>query len=51
MLQTLPLGFPIASEQDRLRKLVFRKRTTMYYRVHDFIEIIAIIDNRQDFRV
>lgn len=51
MLQTLPLGFPIASEQNRLRKLVFRKRTTMYYRVLDFIEIVAIIDSRQDFKV
>lgn len=45
----MPELFPIASDDSGLRKMVFRKRTTMYYTVGSIIEIIAIIDNRQDF--
>jgi plasmid stabilization system protein ParE len=48
---TQPEGFPIASKRRNLRKLVFRKRTTIYYQVADIIKVIAIIDNRQDFKL
>lgn len=51
LLTQQPEGFPIASQKRNLRKLVFRKRTTIYYQVTDFIKVIAIIDNRQDYKV
>lgn len=51
LMVSLPYGFPVVNQQQQLCKLVFRKRTTIYYRVLDFIEVIVIIDNRQDFKV
>ena len=48
---TQPEGFPIASKRKYLRKLVFRKRTNIYYQMIDCIKVIAIIDNRQDYKV
>jgi plasmid stabilization system protein ParE len=48
---TQPHGFPMASQKRNLRKLVFRKRTSIYYQVTDHIKVIAIIDNRQDFKI
>lgn len=51
VMESFPQGFPIASQKRNLRKLVFRKRTTIYYQVTDFIKVIAIIDNRQDYKV
>jgi len=51
LLEQQPEGFPMASQKRNLRKLVFRKRTTIYYQVTDFIKVIAIIDNRQDYKV
>lgn len=51
LLTQQPEGFPIASKPRNLRKLVFRKRTSIYYKVNDVIEVIAIVDNRQDFKV
>jgi plasmid stabilization system protein ParE len=44
-----PMSYPIASDSRGIRKLVFRKRTTIYYRITDLIEILAIIDNQRDF--
>lgn len=46
-----PEGFPVVSKTKNLRKLVFRKRTTIYYQVTDYIKEIAIIDNRQDYKI
>ncbi len=48
---TQPEGFAIVSLKRNLRKLVFRKRTTIYYQVTDYIKVVTIIDNRQDFNV
>ena len=51
VVESQPEGFPIASKRRNLRKLVFRKRTTIYYQVTEHIKVIAIIDNRQDYKV
>ena len=51
VMEGFPQGFPIASKRRNLRKLVFRKRTTIYYQVTNHIKVIAIIDNRQDYKV
>jgi plasmid stabilization system protein ParE len=51
VVESQPHGFPMASEKRNLRKLVFRKRTSIYYQMTDHIKVIAIIDNRQDFEI
>jgi plasmid stabilization system protein ParE len=51
ILESMPYAFPVASYERGIRKLVFRKRTTIYYRIHNVIEILAIIDNRRDFKL
>jgi hypothetical protein len=49
ILEYMSHAFPVASYERGIRKLVFRKRTTIYYRIIAVIEIIAIIDNRRNF--
>jgi plasmid stabilization system protein ParE len=51
VVESQPRGFPMASEKRNLRKVVFRRRTTIYYQFTDHIKVIAIIDNRQDYKV
>jgi plasmid stabilization system protein ParE len=51
VMENFPEGFPVVSKSRNLRKLVFRKRKTIYYQVTDYIKVIAIIDNRQDYKV
>ena len=48
ILKTVPNGFPISQKYPDCRKCVVTPQTSLVYRVNgDFIEIVAILDNRQ----
>ena len=48
-IATMPEMFPASKKQKGLRKCVFSKQTSIYYRVSgDYIEVISFRANRKD---
>lgn len=46
----MPLSFPESERYTGLRRCVVHKFTSIYYRVKDDeVEILAVVDNRQNF--
>ena len=49
IIEKRPNTFPAAKSKQNIRRTVVTKHNTLYYKVEkDSIQLIAIIDNRQD---
>ena len=50
VISQMPFSFPESERHLGLRRCVVHKFTSIYYRVkNDEVEILAVVDNRQNF--
>ncbi len=48
-VRNIPEMYPVSNKQKGLRKCVFSKQTSIYYRIHaDHIEVVSFRPNRKD---
>lgn len=48
-IASMPEMFPVSKKKLGLRKCVFSKQTSIYYRINDgYVEIISFRNNRRD---
>ncbi len=48
-ISKMPRMYPSSRKQKNLRKCVFSKQTSIYYRIdQDYIEIVSFRENRKD---
>jgi len=48
-VRNMPKAYPISKKQRGLRKCVFSKQTSVYYRIHDgHIEVVSFRPNRKN---
>ena len=53
-IELFPSSFPKSESFPAIRKCLITRHTTAYYRIDEIrkeVEILAILDNRQDFKI
>lgn len=49
LIQKMPLAYPVSDKMPGLHRCVITRQTSLYYQVGiDNIEVVAVLDNRQE---